>query len=128
MRHLTSQPHASRVRLRAPIHPTDVERLLEASEPEFDEFQAIWNLAGRVALQLPPTELAALVRPTVRRLTAEGALGPLYAMLDAILRYGTAEQLSRLEPADLAPMFSSTRDDIREAGLELVSRWPAPAA
>lgn len=109
------------------IRATDVERLLEVGDVDFDEYRQLWDLAARVAVLVPVSDFRPLVRQSVRRLSEEGHLGPLFVLLDGLLRYGTATQLSLLNAADLQPMLQSTREDIRESALELLGRWPAPA-
>lgn len=119
---MTKSPVAS-----AAIRATDIERLLEVGDVEFDEYRQLWDLAARVAVQVPKNEFRPLVRQSIRRLTKEGHLGPLFVLLDGILRYGSAAQLSPLRAAELQPMLESDREDIRESALELLTRWPAPA-
>jgi hypothetical protein len=110
----------------APMRPTDVERLLEVGDVEFDEYRQLWDLAARVAVQVPLSDFRPLVRQSIRRLVEEGHLGPLSVLLDGLLRYGTASHLGVLSASELQPMLHSTREDIREFALELLGRWPAP--
>lgn len=111
----------------AAVRATDVERLLEIGDVDFDEHQQLWDLAARVAVQVPTSDFRPLVRQSIRRLAVEGCLGPLYVLLDGLLRYGTVEQLDLLSAADLQPMLQSTREDVREAAMDLLTRWPAPS-
>lgn len=111
----------------AAFRATDVERLLEVGDVEFDEYRQLWDLAARVAVQVPVSDFRPLVRQSICRLMEEGHLGPLSVLLDGLLRYGTASHLGLLRASELQPMLQSTREDIREFALELLGRWPAPA-
>jgi hypothetical protein len=105
---------------------TDVERLLAAGDENFDEYPLIWDLAARIALQLDPADLSTLLHQSIRRLTVDGALGPLSALLDGVVRHGSTSQVSMIDPLHLLPMFESQRADVREAAFELLSRLDAP--
>ena len=66
-----------------------------------------------------------MLRECIVFLTAEGSPAALCAILDGVLKIGTASKRSAITPVDLLPMFTSPRTDIREAALEITFRLAA---
>jgi hypothetical protein len=111
----------------APFYPNDVDHLLGLTELTMSDYEALWDLAARIAARLAPADLAWFFGTWIKALTKEEAVRPLEALLRGLIRHGDAERLAHVDPVDLEPMLVSDHPTIKLLALDFLSGLPVAA-